>query len=59
VPTVGDTLYTFLASRLASSFDNLNCANFGLRQTVTMVNNGAGAATQVTLQADDPQVAGF
>ena len=49
VPTVGDTLYTFLAARLAASFNNLNCANFGLHQTVTVVNNGAGAATQVTL----------
>jgi hypothetical protein len=58
VPTVGDTLYTFLASRLASSFDNLNCANFGLHQTVTVVNNGAGAATQATL-GDDPQEASF
>jgi hypothetical protein len=58
VPTVGDTLYTFLANRLASSFDNLNCANFGLHQTVTVVNNGAGAATQATL-SDDPQEAGF
>ena len=58
VPTVGDTLYTFLANRLASSFDNLNCANFGLHQTVTVVNNGAGAATQATL-SDDPQEASF
>jgi len=58
VPTVGDTLYTFLAARLASSFDNLNCANFGLHQTVMTVNNGAGAATQATL-SDDPQTVGF
>jgi len=50
VPTAGDTLYTFLASRLAGSFDELNCANFGLAQPVTgMVTNGAGAATQVTM----------
>jgi hypothetical protein len=49
VPTVGDNLYTFLASRLASSFDNLNCANFGLTQPVMVVTNGAGAATQATL----------
>jgi hypothetical protein len=49
VPTVGDTLFTFLASRLASSFDNLNCKNFGLTQPVAVVNNGAGAATQATL----------
>jgi hypothetical protein len=58
VPTVGDTLYTFLANRLASSFDDLNCANFGLHQTVTVVTNGAGAADQVTL-GDDPQEVGF
>jgi hypothetical protein len=58
VPTVGDTLYTFLAARLAASFNNLNCANFGLHQTVMTVNNGAGAATQATL-SDDPQTAGF
>ena len=58
VPTVGDTLFTFMANRLASSFDNLNCANFGLHQTVTVVNNGAGAATEATL-SDDPQEVGF
>ena len=59
VPTVGDTLYTFLASRLAGSFDELNCANFGLAQPVTgMVTNGAGAATQVTLNTAQ-QIASF
>ncbi len=58
VPTVGDTLFTFLANRLASSFDNLNCANFGLHQTVTVVVNGAGAATEATLN-DDPETASF
>jgi hypothetical protein len=59
VPTVGDTLYTFMANRLASSFDNLNCASFGLRQTVQVVNNGAGAATEATLNAGDPQEVSF
>jgi hypothetical protein len=49
VPTAGDTLFTFLANRLASSFDNLNCANFGLQQPVSVVVNGAGAATEATL----------
>ena len=49
VPTVGDTLFTFLASRLAGSFDDLNCKNFGLTQPVATVTNGAGAATQATL----------
>jgi hypothetical protein len=58
VPTVGDNLYTFLANRLASSFDNLNCANFGLHQTVKVVLNGGGAATEATL-SDDPQTVGF
>ena len=58
VPTVGDTLYTFLANRLASSFDNLNCANFGLHQTVMVVNNGTGAATEATLN-DYPQETSF
>jgi hypothetical protein len=58
IPTMGDTLYTFLANRLASSFDNLNCANFGLHQTVKVVNNGAGAATEATLNTD-PETASF
>ena len=59
MPTAGDTLYTFLASRLAGSFDDLNCANFGLHQPVTgMVTNGAGAATQATLNTAQ-QVASF
>ena len=58
VPTMGDTLYTFLAARLASSFDNLNCANFGLTNPVLLVNNGAGAATAATLNTAQ-QVSGF
>jgi hypothetical protein len=49
VPTTGDTLYTFLASRLGSSFDNLACQNFGLANPVAIVTDGAGAATQATL----------
>ncbi len=58
VPTVGDTLFTFMAGRLASSFDNLNCTQFGLHNPVALVNNGAGAATQATLNTA-PQTAGF
>ena len=58
VPTVGDTLFTFLANRLASSFDNLNCKNFGLTQPVAVVLNGAGAATEATLNTA-PQEASF
>ena len=58
VPTAGDSLYTFLANRLAGSFDNLNCKNFGLAQPVTMVNNGAGATDQATINTA-PQTASF
>jgi hypothetical protein len=58
VPTVGDTLFTFLASRLAGSFDNLNCKNFGLAQPVALVNDGSGAATEATLNTA-PQTASF
>ncbi len=58
VPTVGDTLFTFMAGRLASSFDNLNCKQFGLTNPVALVNNGAGAATEATLNTA-PQTAGF
>lgn len=58
IPTQGDTLYTFLASRLSASFTNLNCKNFGLTNPVTLVNNGAGAATQATLNTAQ-QTAGF
>lgn len=58
VPTVGDNLYTFMANRLASSFDNLNCQNFGLAQPVTVVTDGAGAAIEATLNTD-PQTASF
>jgi hypothetical protein len=59
IPTAGDTLYTFLASRLAGSFDELNCKNFGLAQPVTgMVTGGGGAVTQVNLNTAR-QVASF
>jgi hypothetical protein len=58
VPTVGDNLYTFLANRLAGSFDNLNCKNFGLAQPVTVVTDGTGAAIQATLNTA-PQTASF
>jgi hypothetical protein len=58
VPTAGDSLYTFLASRLAGSFDNLNCKNFGLAQPVLMVTDGAGAVDQATINTA-PQTASF
>jgi hypothetical protein len=58
VPTAGDSLYTFLAGRLAGSFDNLNCQNFGLHNPVSTVNDGAGAVDQATINTA-PQVASF
>jgi hypothetical protein len=58
VPTAGDSLYTFLASRLAGSFDNLNCQNFGLHNPVLMVTDGAGAVDQATINTT-PQAASF
>ncbi|HEX6524618.1 MAG TPA: hypothetical protein VF070_32125 [Streptosporangiaceae bacterium] len=58
VPTVGDTLFTFLANRLSMTFTNLKCQNFGLTNPVAVVNNGAGAATAATLNTAQ-QVAGF
>jgi hypothetical protein len=56
VPTVGDTLFTFLANRLNMSFANLGCQNFGLANPVAIVINGAGAATEATLNTT-PQLA--
>jgi hypothetical protein len=56
VPTVGDTLATFLANRLSMSFANLGCQNFGLTNPVAVVVDGAGAATEVTFNTT-PQTA--
>jgi hypothetical protein len=56
VPSVGDTLLTFMANRLSMSFTNLGCQNFGLTNPVTVVLNGAGAATQATFNTT-PQTA--
>jgi hypothetical protein len=56
VPTVGDTLFTFMANRLSMSFANLGCQNFGLTNPVAVVMDGAGAATEVTFNTS-PQTA--
>ena len=58
VPTVGDTLYTFMANRLLQSFQVLNCQDFGLHNPVQVVLNGAGAATEAILNTD-PQTVSF
>jgi hypothetical protein len=49
VPAVGNNLFTFLANRMLMSFTNLNCANFGLTNPVTVTLDGNGAATAATL----------
>jgi hypothetical protein len=48
VPAVGNNLLTFLANRLNMSFTNLNCANFGLKNPVTVTLDGNGAAIAAT-----------
>jgi hypothetical protein len=47
VAAVGNNLATFLGNRLSMSFTNLNCANFGLKNPVTVTLNGNGVATAV------------
>ena len=48
VPTVGSNLATFLGNRLAMSFVNLNCGNFGLTNPSTPTLDGNGVATAVS-----------
>jgi hypothetical protein len=48
VAAVGTNLLTFLANRLLMSFTNLNCANFGLTNPVTVTLDGNGVATAAT-----------
>jgi hypothetical protein len=47
VAAVGNTLATFMGNRLAMSFANLNCQNFGLADTTTVTLDGNGVATAV------------
>ena len=48
VPTVGNNLATFLGNRLAMSFVNLNCGDFGLTNPATPTLDGNGVATAVS-----------
>jgi hypothetical protein len=48
VPDLGNNLATFLAARLAGSFDNMNCKNYGLTNPVTLTTDGNGVATAAT-----------
>ncbi len=46
---MANNLFTFLASRLSASFTNLNCASFGLTNTVTLTMTN-GVVTNATVQ---------
>jgi len=48
VPDLGNNLATFLAARLAGSFDNLNCKNYGLTDPITLTTDDNGVATAAT-----------
>jgi hypothetical protein len=56
VPGVGDNLFTFMANRLAMSFTNLACQNYGLTDPVTVTLGTTGAATAATLNTTPQQV---
>ncbi len=49
VPATGNNLFTFEAARLSASFTNLNCANFGLKNTVNLTLDGNGVAINASL----------
>ena len=48
VTSAGDSLLTYMASRLNTSFANLGCQHFGLTNPVTVTRNGAGTAIAAT-----------
>lgn len=55
-PAAGTNLLTYLASRLSTAFGRLGCRQFGLTDPVTLVRNGAGAATSATFDTTPQQV---
>jgi len=59
VPATGNNLFTFLAARLSASFTNLDCAKFGLRNTVNLSTdpNGVAVAATFNLTVQLPGVA--
>jgi hypothetical protein len=48
VAAIGNSLATFLGNRLSMSLINLGCANFGLKNPVTVTLDGNQVATAVT-----------
>jgi hypothetical protein len=50
VPAMANNLFTFEATRLSNSFMNLKCANFGLKNTVKLIQNGQGVTVRARLR---------
>ncbi len=55
VPTVGNSLATFLGNRLSMSFANLGCDAFGLTDPVTVTAQDGGPATAVSYNTAQQQ----
>ena len=55
VPTIGNSLATFLGNRLSMSFKNLGCDAFGLTDPVDVTADGNGVATAVTYNTAQQQ----
>lgn len=58
VPAVGDSLLTYLASRLSASYANLRCGNYGLNNTVRLTLGKDGVATGVSFSLAVQQPSG-
>jgi hypothetical protein len=51
VPSVGNNLLTFMATRLIMSYTNLNCQSFALANPVKVTLNDSGVATAASFDA--------
>src|SRR5215467_203419 len=58
VPAVGSNLATFLGNRLAMSFTNLNCADFGLKNPASPTLDGNGVATAIAYSLTQQKATG-
>ena len=55
VPTVGNSLATFIGNRLSMSFANLGCGSFGLTDPTNVTADGNGVATAVSYNTAQQQ----
>jgi hypothetical protein len=58
VAGTGNNLYTFMANRLAMSFTNLSCGNYGLTDPVSVTTDGDGVATAATVNTSPQRATG-